>query len=90
MGGKPIGDKVLKYPASALAKSNLFKSLWLFSCIMSKNDKVQMPSSGAGITRYFDDYKSKVELKPSHVIILAVIVILVVVILHWQGGTWFK
>jgi len=53
---------------------------------MSKNDKIQMPSSGAGITRYFDDYKSKFQLKPTHVIILAVMIIIVVVILHLQSG----
>lgn len=53
---------------------------------MSKNDKVQMPSSGAGITRYFDDYKSKFQLKPVHVIILAVLIIIVVIILHTQSG----
>lgn len=53
---------------------------------MSKNDKIQMPSSGAGITRYFDDYKSKIELKPAHVVILVIIVILVVVFLHTQSG----
>ena len=53
---------------------------------MSKNDRIQMPSSGAGITRYFDDYRSKFELKPSHVIILAVLIILVVVFLHMQNG----
>jgi preprotein translocase subunit Sec61beta len=54
---------------------------------MAKDDKVQMPSSGAGITRYFDDYKSKFELKPVHVVILAVIIILIVVVLHIQGGS---
>jgi preprotein translocase subunit Sec61beta len=53
---------------------------------MSKNDKVQMPSSGAGITRYFDDYKSKFQLKPMHVVILAALIIIVVVILHLQSG----
>jgi preprotein translocase subunit Sec61beta len=52
---------------------------------MAKNDKVQMPSSGAGITRYFDDYKSKFELKPMHVVILSVILIIIIIILHLQG-----
>jgi preprotein translocase subunit Sec61beta len=53
---------------------------------MSRNDKIQMPSSGAGITRYFDDYKSKFELKPAHVVILAILIMLVIVILHMQSG----
>lgn len=58
----------------------------LFLCTMGKKDKIQMPSSGAGITRYFDDYKSKVEFKPEHVIIMVIIVIIIIVILHLQGG----
>jgi preprotein translocase subunit Sec61beta len=48
-------------------------------------DKIQMPSSGAGITRYFDDYKSKIEFKPQHIIILVVIVIIIEIILHMGG-----
>jgi preprotein translocase subunit Sec61beta len=53
------------------------------------NDKIQMPSSGAGLTRYFDDYHSKIEMKPEHVIILIVLVILIELILNWQGYIWF-
>lgn len=53
---------------------------------MARQDKIQMPSSGAGITRYFDDYKSKIELKPEHVIIMVVLVIIIVVVLHLTGG----
>ena len=53
------------------------------------NDRIQMPSSGAGLTRYFDDFHSKVELKPEHVIILIVLVILIELVLNWQGYIWF-
>ncbi|OYT32545.1 preprotein translocase subunit Sec61beta [Candidatus Woesearchaeota archaeon ex4484_78] len=48
-------------------------------------DKIQMPMSTAGITRYFDDYKSKIELKPGHIIIFSIIVMLIVIILHLWG-----
>ncbi|MBU1975566.1 MAG: preprotein translocase subunit Sec61beta [Nanoarchaeota archaeon] len=48
---------------------------------MGKDNKFTMPSSGAGITRYFDDYKSKIEFKPAHVIILAVLVIIIEIVL---------
>lgn len=57
---------------------------------MAKDDRITMPSSGAGITRYFEDYKTKVTMKPQHVIILAVIIILLIVFLHIQGGAWFS
>jgi preprotein translocase subunit Sec61beta len=53
------------------------------------DDKIQMPSSGAGLTRYFDDYKSKIELKPEHVIVMIVILILIEILLNWQGAAWF-
>ncbi len=51
-------------------------------------DKIQMPSSAAGITRYFDDYKSKVTFKPGHIIVLTILVIVIAVILHLYGNAW--
>lgn len=48
-------------------------------------DKVQMPSSTAGITRYFDDYKSKIQFKPGSLIVMVLIVIIIMIILHTQG-----
>ncbi len=56
---------------------------------MAKKDKITMPSGGAGITRYFDDYKSKIEFKPGHVIFLAIIVIILVIILNIWGNSIF-
>jgi len=50
-------------------------------------EKVSMPMSGAGITRYFDDYKSSIEFKPGHVIFLAIVVIMLVLALHVFGGS---
>ena len=51
-------------------------------------DKVQMPSSMGGLVRYFDEYKSKIEFKPGHIIILWIVVIVIMVILHAYGGNW--
>ena len=48
-----------------------------------------MPQSSAGITRYFDDYKSKIEFKPGHIIFLAIVVILVVIALNIWGDSLF-
>ena len=56
---------------------------------MGKDNKIQMPNSGAGITRYFDDYKSKIEFKPGHIIVLCIVVIIIMVILHTYGRAWF-
>jgi preprotein translocase subunit Sec61beta len=50
-------------------------------------DKVTMPTSTAGITRYFDDYKSKIEFKPGHIVILCLVVIVVSIFLHAYGSS---
>ena len=50
-------------------------------------DKITMPSSGAGITRYFDEYKSKFTFKPGHVIVLCIIVMIITILLHIYGGS---
>lgn len=62
--------------------------LFFFILIKMARDKIQMPSSTAGITRYFDDYKSKVTFKPGHIIILTLVVIVIVIILHAYGDGW--
>lgn len=49
--------------------------------------KVHMPTSTAGLTRYFEDYRSKIEFKPGHIIILAVVIIIITIILHIYGTT---
>jgi preprotein translocase subunit Sec61beta len=56
---------------------------------MARKDKINMPSSGAGLTRYFDDYRSRIEFKPGHVIFLAIIVMALVLMLHAWGNNLF-
>ena len=38
-----------------------------------------------GLVRYFDEYKSKFQLKPGHIIVIVVIIIIIEILLHWQG-----
>jgi preprotein translocase subunit Sec61beta len=45
-------------------------------------EKLQMPSSGGGLIRYFDDYKSKIEIKPTVIIASIIVVILLELYLH--------
>jgi preprotein translocase subunit Sec61beta len=54
---------------------------------MARQDKVNLPSGMGGLTRYFDDYTSNIELKPGHVIIMAIIVMVIIIFLHIQGGS---
>ena len=45
-------------------------------------EKINMPQSGGGLVRYFDDYKSKIEFKPIVVVIAIILVILFEIYLH--------
>ncbi|HDQ60056.1 MAG TPA: preprotein translocase subunit Sec61beta [Candidatus Woesearchaeota archaeon] len=47
--------------------------------------KVKLPSSGGGIIQYYDEYKSKIEITPVHVIIITIAVMLGVVLMHIIG-----
>ena len=58
-----------------------FLNLFGFTETMAK-DKITMPTSTAGITRYFDDYKSKVEIKPGIVIVICIVVIVAAMLAH--------
>jgi len=51
---------------------------------MAKNNKVRMPSSGAGITQYYDT-KSAIQIKPSHVVLLIILVIIIEAFLYTNG-----
>lgn len=42
---------------------------------MSKQDKIQMPQSTAGLVRYFEESKEAVKLKPEHVVVVCVLII---------------
>jgi len=55
---------------------------------MAKNN-VSMPSGGGGLTRYFDDYKSAISVKPGHVIFFIILVVIFQIILHLNGANWF-
>lgn len=55
---------------------------------MSKKDnRVSMPSSGAGLTKYFDDYNSKIQIDPKILIIIILIIVLIIMI---SSGTLFN
>ena len=50
---------------------------------MAKRDKINLPSSQGGLVRYFDDYKSKVEIPPEAVIVGCVVIAVAIVFLHY-------
>jgi len=52
---------------------------------MARDNKISLPSSGGGLIRYFDEYRSKISFKPGHIITLVVIIIIIEIILHTWG-----
>ncbi|MCX8146968.1 MAG: preprotein translocase subunit Sec61beta [Candidatus Woesearchaeota archaeon] len=52
-------------------------------------DRISMPSGMGGLVRYFDEYKSKIQIKPGHVVVLIAIFILIEIVLHWKGYSFF-
>ena len=48
---------------------------------MAEDNKISMPSGMGGLMRYFDEYKSKIQMKPVYVIVLAIILIIFVVLI---------
>jgi preprotein translocase subunit Sec61beta len=51
--------------------------------------KFSLPSSYGGIVRYFEEYKSKIMLKPGHVVFFALIIIIIVMLLNLLGRGLF-
>lgn len=49
------------------------------------DNKISMPSGMGGLVRYFDETKSKLTIKPGHVVILCIVVMAIVLLLHAYG-----
>ena len=54
---------------------------------MAKN-QTSVPQSTGGLVRYFDEYKSKIEFKPGHIIVLCILVMIIMIILYTYGAAW--
>ena len=49
-------------------------------------DKITMPSGMGGLMRYFDEYKSRIRIKPGHIIIMCVVVMIIMIFLYNYGN----
>ncbi len=46
-------------------------------------ENIRMPSSSAGVLSFYDEEKSSIRLRPQHVVILCVIVIVAIMYLNY-------
>ncbi len=53
---------------------------------MAKDSRIRLPSGMGGITRYFDETKSKIEIKPGSVIVFIIIIMVFMIMLHMFIG----
>ena len=49
---------------------------------MARDDRISMPGSYGGLVRYYDEYKSKIQIKPAHVIAIIVLVVVLEIALN--------
>ena len=52
---------------------------------MAQN-RITLPSGTGGIVRYFDEYRSKLEFKPGHIVVICLAVIVIMIILYLYGA----
>ncbi|MBS3169071.1 preprotein translocase subunit Sec61beta [Candidatus Woesearchaeota archaeon] len=50
------------------------------------NDPIRLPSGQGGLTRFTEEYHSKLEISPKGVIILIALVIVALILLNYFGG----
>lgn len=55
---------------------------------MSRDNKIHMPMGQGGLTRYFDEVKSKIEFSPAAVIVLCIVIMVIIILLHYFGKGW--
>ncbi|MDD2654957.1 MAG: preprotein translocase subunit Sec61beta [Candidatus Nanoarchaeia archaeon] len=56
---------------------------------MNKRAQVSVPSGQGGLIRYFENYASKIKIKPGHVIFFTVLTIIIVYVLQFLNPVGF-
>ncbi|MBT4538662.1 preprotein translocase subunit Sec61beta [Candidatus Woesearchaeota archaeon] len=55
---------------------------------MAKDNKIRMPSGQGGLTRYYDEYKSRLEISPMTVVVVCVAIMVIILFLYMFGSAW--
>ena len=54
---------------------------------MPHDNRITMPSGMGGLMRYFDEYKSRIRIKPGHIIIMVAVVMVIMIFLYSYGNS---
>jgi preprotein translocase subunit Sec61beta len=49
---------------------------------MARDDRISMPQSVGGLVRYFDEYKSKLHVKPHYVVAIIILLAIIAIVLN--------
>ncbi len=79
--------RVARAPQKA-AYATLHNFYKLHSLYKPMADKITLPSGQGGLTRYFDESRSKFQFSPSHIVVICVIIVVLLILLNAFGGTW--
>ena len=56
---------------------------------MAKKEKISLPGSGGGFFRSYEDVEKGLKLKPEHIVIASIAVVIFEIILHFYGRALF-
>ena len=56
---------------------------------MAKKEKINLPGVGGGIFRTYEDVEKGLKLKPEHIVVLCIVVIIFELLLHFYGKALF-
>jgi len=59
--------------------NNIFKAIYILN--LMAGDKINVPSGIGGLVRYSEEYESKLKLKPEHVVVFIILVVVFVAVL---------
>ena len=53
---------------------------------MADDNRIRLPSGQGGLTRFSEETKSKIQISPTTVIVLSLVIMILIILLHSFGG----
>ena len=55
---------------------------------MANDNQIRLPSGQGGLTRFYDEYSSKIEISPLVIVIVSIVIMLLIIALNSIGGSF--
>jgi len=53
---------------------------------MAEDNRIRLPSGQGGLTRFNEETRSKIQISPTTVIVLCLVIMILIILLHSFGG----